>query len=77
MAAFHRDDLVFGNISRSKQSVSMDLTLAHLRFGRTIGKWYHDLSDRLVVEALVPSAFIWFAVDTTAATTACIISVLR
>src|SRR4029434_8743344 len=41
VTAFHRHDLVFGDVGRSKQSAAMDFTIAYLRFGRTTGERYH------------------------------------
>ncbi len=38
--AFHRDDLVFGNVGRRKQAAPVNLALTEFRFRREIGKRY-------------------------------------
>jgi hypothetical protein len=41
VTTFHRHNFIFGNITRGKQTASMDFALAHLRFEQTIGKGKH------------------------------------
>ena len=53
--AFDRDDFIFANMGGGKQSAPMDFALAHFRLWGAVRKRCHH--DRLIVEALVPSAF--------------------
>jgi len=41
IAAFHRNDFVFDNIGRGKQTAPVDFTLTHFRFRREVGETKH------------------------------------
>jgi hypothetical protein len=54
VTAFHCDPFAFANIGNRKETAPMNFALVHFRFCREVRHSHHH--NRLIVEALVPSA---------------------